>query len=454
MLKTTPQEILEGPILKTLLRLAVPTIIAFVFHTGFNFVDRFFVSRLGELQFGALGMAFTVQMTLIAVGAGMEIGTGSLIARLIGAKKFKEANRAADQALLLIIICAVAATGGGLLLIRSVFHILGASAQMLPFILSYIRIILVGAFFQFFAMMGGGILRGEGDMMTPMKAMVTSNVTNLLLDPLLIFGLGPFPALGVQGAALATVTARMVSCVMIGRAFLAHKNIVKPAFKIFQLHPALIKGILSVGGPAALGHLLHPLGMSAMFFLLKPYGDASKAALTMGLTYQQVAILPIIGIGAASLTMTGQNFGAKNMGRVHSLMFRSVGFAVGVLSCVMLVFIGFRGSFVRVFSDSPAVIAIGKNLLLVASLGLPAIGSRLIHANVFQGLGMGMRALLLNLSQMLCFSLPLAWMFSRLYGLNGIWWGMTTGMYIAAVIGFLWMEVTLKKIMRHKEEKQ
>ena len=104
-LKTTPQEILEGPILLTLIRLAIPTIIAFIFHTGFNFVDRFFVSRLGEIQFGALGMAFSVQMTVIAIGSGLGIGSSSLIARYIGAKKYDQANRAADQVLLLILVC-------------------------------------------------------------------------------------------------------------------------------------------------------------------------------------------------------------------------------------------------------------------------------------------------------------------------------------------------------------
>lgn len=305
--KTSPDEILEGPILKTLIRLAVPTIIAFIFHTGFNFIDRFFVSRLGEIQFGAVGMAFTVQMTMIAVGGGLGIGVSSLIARLIGAREFEQANKAADQTLFLIIVCSLIATIGGLLIIKPLFLLLGASDLMRPYIFGYIRIILYGSLFQFFAMLGSGI-------------------------------------------------------------------------------------------------------------------------------------------AAAALTIAGQNYGAKKLERIRSLNIRAVVFSMSLLTTVMLLFISFSASLVRVFSKSPDVVSIGKVLLIIGSIGFPAIGSRLVHASIFQGLGMGVKALILNMSQMVFFSLPLAWFMSHWIGLNGIWWGMTTGMYLAAIMGFLWIGVTLRHL--------
>lgn len=444
--KTTPQDILEGPVLKTLIRLAVPTIIAFIFHTGFNFVDRLFVSRLGEIQFGAVGMAFTVQVTMIAIGAGLSAGVSSLIARLVGAGKLKQAGRAADQAMLLVIVCSLLATIGGPRIIESLFTVLGASEQMRPYILGYIRIVLYGSLFQFFAMLGSGILRGEGDTITPMRAMVTGTIVNIILDPLLIFGIGPFPALGVQGAAIATITARAVSCLIIIFAYASQKNVVKPTYRFYDVDVRLFRGIIAVGGPTVIGHLLHPIGMSMMFFLLKPYGDASKAALTMGLTYQQVAILPIIGIAAATLTMAGQNFGAEKLNRIQSLHIKAIYFAMSVLAGVAFIFILGSESFARVFSTNPEVVSIGKTLLIIASFGYPFIGSRIVHASIFQGIGMGVKALILNMSQMLFFSLPLAWFFSRWFGLDGIWWGMTAGIFIAAVIGFAWIRGTLQEL--------
>jgi putative MATE family efflux protein len=445
-LKTTPQEILEGPILKTLVRLSVPTILAFIFHTGFNFVDRFWVSRLGEIQFGAVGMAFTVQMTMIAIGSGLGIGTSSLIARLIGAKKVEHANRAADQALFLVVLLFSIFTIGGPFFTEFFFELLGTSKQMLPYTLGYINIILYGSLFQFFSMISNGILRGEGDTITPMRVMIFGTVVNIILDPFLIFGIGPFPEMGVQGAALATITARAMSCGILISSYISRKNIVKPTFRIFDLKQELLKGIIVVGGPAMIGNLLHPIGMSLMFFLLKPYGDASKAALTMGLTYQQLAILPIIGIAAGTLTMAGQNYGAKKPHRIRSLFVKANILSIGILSGVTLLFILGSGILVRVFSKSPEVVSIGKMLLIISSLGFPFIGSRIVNSNLFQGLGMGIKALVLNTGQVVLLSFPLAWLLSRWIGLNGIWWGMTIGIFIAALIGMLWVWITLRKL--------
>lgn len=442
-LKTIPQEILEGPILKTLIRLAIPTMVAFIFHTGFNFVDRFWVSRLGGIQLGALGMAFTVQMAMIAIGAGLGVGTCSLIARLIGAKKLEQANRAADQALFLVIVLSLIFTLGGPFFTRPFFNRIGASEQMLPYTLGYINIILYGALFQFFSMIGNGILRGEGDTVTPMRVMIIGTVVNIILDPFLIFGIGPFPKMGVQGAALATITARAISCMVLISSYASRKNVVKPHFKIFALQKKLFAGIIAVGGPAVAAHLLQPVGMSLMFFLLKPYGDASKAALTMGITYQQLAILPTLGLAAATLTIAGQNYGARKLYRIRSLAVQANICSVALLSGIALIFILGSGTFARVFSKNPDVVSIGKMLLIIASLGFPFIGSRLVNASLFQGLGMGVKAFVLNASQVL--SLPLAWLMSRRMGLNGLWWGVTTGIFIAALGGVLWVWITLKR---------
>lgn len=438
-LKTTPQEILEGPILKTLIRLAIPTMMAFIFHTGFNFVDRFWVSRLGEIQFGALGMAFTVQMTMIAIGSGLGIGTSSLIARLIGAKKLAQANRTADQALFLVLVLSLMFSLGGPFFTRPFFNRIGTSEQMLPYTLEYIKIILYGALFQFFSMIGNGILRGEGDTVTPMRVMIVGTVVNIVLDPLLIFGIGPFPVMGVQGAALATITARAMSCGVLISSYAARRNIIKPHFRIFALQKQLLGGIMAVGGPAVITQLLQPLGMALMFFLLKPYGDASKVALTMGITYQQLAVLPILGIAAATLTMAGQNYGAQKLERIRFLIIRANIFSMVLLSGVGLIFILGSKTFARVFSKSPEVVSIGKMLIIIISLGFPFIGSRLVNASLFQGLGMGVKALVLNASQVVLLSFPLAWLMSRWFGLNGIWWGLTVGNFIAALTGILWV---------------
>ena len=445
-LRTRPEQILNGKVLPTLLKLSVPAIIAFTFHTTFNFVDRLFVSRLGAVELGALGMAFTVQSILITIGSGTGIGASSLIARFIGAGKKDKADNAAEHTLLIILGLSLLVTILGPFLTRPLFVLLGASEQMLPYILSYINIILYGSFFQFFAMIGNGILRGEGNTVTPMRVMILGTLVNIVLDPLLIFGIGPFPALGVQGAAIATVIGRAVSCILLAVSLFGKKNIVVLNMRAFRYEGAIVRGIFAVGGPTIVGQLSNSLGLSLLFILLRPYGDMAKSAFTLGFTYQQVAILPIIGIAQGTLTMTGQNFGARKVERVKAVVQKSLLFCMGIMSVFALVMILGRGVFVRVFSDVEEVIRIGRSMLLIFALGFPFLAARFILTSFFQGLGKGFTAFVINFSYIILFAMPLALLLSRAIGIEGIWSALSLGNLLGSVLGAVWAVATGRRL--------
>jgi putative MATE family efflux protein len=445
-LRTTPEQILSGPILPTLLRLSVPAIIAFTFQTTFNFVDRLFVSRLGEVQLGALGMAFAVQSVLIAIGSGTGIGAGSLIARYIGAGKRREANSAAEHTLVIIFGLSVITTVLGPFLTRPLFVLVQASEQMLPFVLEYINIVLYGSFFQFFVMIGNGILRGEGNTVKPMQVMVLGTLVNIVLDPLLIFGIGPFPAMGVQGAALATVIGRSAGCLLLAVSLFGKNNIVELSMRSFRYRGSMIGGVFAVGGPTIIGQLSNSLGLFLLFILLKPYGDMAKSAFTFGFTYQQVAILPIIGIAQGSLTMTGQNYGGGRFGRVRSIVEKSLLFCMGLMCAVAAVMILARGVLVRMFSDEGEVIRIGRFMLLIFAAGFPFLAARFILASFFQGLGKGLAAFVINFSYILLFAAPLALLLSRLIGLEGIWIGIVSGNLLSSAMGAAWATSTGRRL--------
>jgi putative MATE family efflux protein len=451
-LRTSPERILGGSILPTLLKLSGPAIIAFIFHTTFNFVDRLFVSRLGPVELGALGMAFTVQSILITIGSGTGIGASSLIARFIGAGKEEQANNAAEHSLLIILALALITTIFGPRLTRPLFLLLGASGQMLPYILSYINIILYGSFFQFFSMIGNGILRGEGNTVIPMQVMVVGTLVNIALDPLLIFGIGPFPALGVQGAALATVIGRAASCIVLATSLFGKRNLVVLNMQAFRYQGGIIGGIFAVGGPTIVGQLSNSLGLSLLFILLRPYGDMAKSAFTLGFTYQQVATLPIIGIAQGTLTMTGQNFGAGRIGRVKSIVGKSLLVCMGVMCAFALIMILGRGALVRVFSDVGEVIRIGKTMLTIFALGFPFLAARFILASFFQGLGKGFAAFVINFSYILIFAMPLALLLSRLIGIEGIWTGIVAGNLLSSILGAVWAAATSRRLEAGIEE--
>jgi len=192
--------------------------------------------------------------------------------------------------------------------------------------------------------------------------------------------------------------------------------------------------------------LSNSLGLSLLFILLRPYGDMAKSAFTLGFTYQQVAVLPLLGIAQGTLTMTGQNFGARNLDRVRGVIRQALLFSTGLMTLFALTMIGARGGLVRVFSDLREVIRIGRTMLLIFALGFPFLAGRIILTSFFQGLGMGLRGLFLNFSYIILFALPLALLLSRPFGLEGIWSGLVLGNLGSSLVGLLWAIRTARRL--------
>jgi Na+-driven multidrug efflux pump len=216
--------------------------------------------------------------------------------------------------------------------------------------------------------------------------------------------------------------------------------------KAFRYQGGIIGGIFAVGAPTIIGQLSNSLGLSLLFILLRPYGDMAKSAFTLGFTYQQVAILPIIGIAQGTLTMSGQNFGAGKIRRVKSIVKKSLLFCMGVMCGFALVMILGRGAFVRVFSDVREVIRIGRTMLMIFALGFPFLAARFILASFFQGLGRGFAAFVINFSYILLFAMPLALLLSRLIGLEGIWTGLVCGNLLSSTLGAIWAVVAARRL--------
>ncbi|RMG61071.1 MAG: MATE family efflux transporter, partial [Calditrichaeota bacterium] len=214
----------SGPIVPQMLKLAAPMIVAFAFSTSYNFVDRYFVSRLGDLATAAVGMAFLVQLVLISLGSGIGAGINSFISRNLGAGKKEEALKATIHAWLMAIGIGVLFGGIGLLIQRPLFHALGASEPVLALVTNYLTIIFLFAPLILLLMFTNSVFQGWGNTVFPMIFMLTGTISNLVLDPLLIFGLGPFPRLEMQGAALATGLGRVLALsIAVVVLFLYHK---------------------------------------------------------------------------------------------------------------------------------------------------------------------------------------------------------------------------------------
>ena len=322
---------------------------------------------------------------------------------------------------------------------RVLFRLIGASPEMKPYIFAYTDVLLLFSVFQFTAMIGNGILRGEGNTITPMQVMIVGNLINLVLDPFLIFGLGPFPALGVQGAALATVIGRGGSTLFLLFSLFKRDNIVKPRLKITQIAWKHIRGILGVGGPTLFANLANSLGLSLIYVLLRPYGDSVKATFTIGFTYQQIAFLPVLGVAQGVLTMTGQNWGARNAERIRRIVRTATGVSMLVLAVISSIIAAGAGGFISIFTKNPEMIALGRTMLLLLCLGFPFMAVSRVLVSVFHGLGMGLRSLILTVLYVIVIVLPMALLGARLFDLPGLWGGMALGHFTSGVLGFLWV---------------
>lgn len=430
----------EGPIARPLMKLATPMIVAFSFQTSFNFVDRYFVSRLGDVATAAIGMAFVVQLIFIALGSGMGMGLNSFISRNLGARRKDRAVSAALHSFLLALALGILFGALGLLTQRSIFRLLGAEGRLLGYITEYLTVLFFFAPVYLLSMLSNNIFRGWGDTVYPMKFMITGTALNIVLDPILIFGWAGVPAMGIKGAALATGISRLLAFLYSLYVLVVKGKPERLKMPRFRFDWGIIRGIFQVGFPASIGQILTSLTLSLIFVILRSYGDSARAAYTIAFTYEMVAFLPVIGIGQAIAIMTGHNYGAKKYHRIQQIYYTGLKIALGMMLAVSLVVSAAPDTFAGVFARSPEVRHLTAQTLRILAFGYIFNGVFMCTVTSFQGLGLGSYQLIATLIKMFALMLPLAYLGSLLWGVLGVWGGILTANILMAIILFSWFQ--------------
>lgn len=441
----------EGSIVKNLISLSWPMMVAFAMHTGFNIVDAIFVGRLSALALAAVSITFPVVFLMISLAAGAGIGTTSLIAKLFGAKRQKQANNAAEHAYLIGIALALLFTISGLAFAQPLFRFVGATDELMPLVLDYANIIFLGSIFMFITFITNSILRGEGDMKTPMKVMITATILNIILDPILIFGFWFVPALGVKGAALATVIARAVSCIIALKHIFSGKSLIKIMLKNFKFKFRIIKDIFIVGIPASLSQIVMSLGIFFMTKIVSLFGPLAIAAFGLGFRLDSVAIMPAIGMATAVITIVGYNVGAGKPERAEKTAWTGALMVFVFTAAIGIIFFLFPGPIIRLFNSEPDVIAFGTSYLRIVALSYGFAGISIVLGAAFQGAGKGYPALILQLLRLFLISIPLAYIMAITlnYGVPGIWWAILISTIITAIVSIFWFKAGTWKKGRH-----
>jgi len=431
-------DLLEGSILKHIIRLSWPMVLAFAFQTSYNFIDRFFVSRLGDEATAAIGMAFIVQLVIIALGSGLGTGVNSFIARNLGAKKESTAVQTALHTFLLALGVGIIIAVLGLLFQGPLYRALGASEKVFQMVTDYLTIIFLFTPVVLLMMLSNNIFRGWGDTMLPMRFMLLGTLSNLILDPILIFGWGPIPAMGIKGAALATGLGRTLALLYILTTIFAKKQPTRLNLKDLRFNWRICSGIFQVGFPSSLSQILSSLGMGIIFFILKPFGAYAKAAYTIVFTYEQMAFLPAIGVAQAVTILTGHNFGAMKLARVKRTFFMGILVSFLMLSVGSILISLTPSTFAGVFARSDSVLSIGTTALRITAIGYVFIALYLTSIASFQGLGLGRQYLWANLVRLYLLQVPFAYIGAHLSGLVGVWTGLLLGSIISGIGVVLW----------------
>ena len=420
-----------------LFKLGLPIMVGMLAHTLFNIVDTIFVGRLGAEAIASVTIAFPIAFIIIAIGSGVGIGATSLVARLIGAKRKRMADSAAENAIILSVIISVIITAAGIVTSRPLFVLMGVTGNVLEMSVAYINIIFSGMIFMLPMMIMASILRGEGNAKTPMKIMTTIAILNAIFDPVFIFFFG----YGVPGAAMASVLARFIGAMVMFYIFFIKKSTyVTLSFRKFRVDWKMVKDIFGVGVPASLSQISMSVGMLILNVFLIAMGSVYVAAFGLGLRIDMLVLLPTIGISAGLITMVGMYVGAKDYERARWITKYAMKISTVIMGLAGLLFFFIAEYLMMIFTSDPQVIMSGAEYLRIVVISYPFAAIGITIYSSFQGAGKGVPALVLTLLRVILISVPIAYVLAFVYGFGatGVWIGIALASIISAIVGLIW----------------
>jgi len=414
------KRLIEDPIGKTLFRLALPMIFGILSMVIFNLADTFFVGKLGKEQLAALSFTFPVVLFIGSLAQGVGMGTSAVISRAIGGKDYDKVHRLVFDSLTLGILIVGIGVAIGLLTIEPLFQLLGAEGIILDYIEEYMGIWYIGMIFVVVPMVGNNIIRATGDSKTPGMVMVIGAAANLILDPMFIFGFGPIPALGIRGAAVATVIGRgIIFGVSMYVLIFREKLLTFTIPRISEIWESW-REILYIAVPNALTKMIIPLGNSFITRLISSYGAAAVAGYGVATRVEFFSLAALNALSSVIGPFIGQNLGAGRLERVKSSFTVSGHFSLYVGGGLFILYILLADSIAALFNADPQVVATTALYLRIVSFTYAAQGFYLVVTSGLNVLKKPVHAAGLSLLEMFGLSVPLALLGSYLFDSAGI----------------------------------
>jgi putative MATE family efflux protein len=441
------RDLTSGPVRGQFLNLTAFMAIGAIMSMTFQVVDTYFVAQLGTEELAAMAFTFPVVMILHAIAVGLGTGVTAVVSRVVGSGAGTESKVIASDSLILSIIITLLFTIAGLLTIDPLFALLGAGPEVMPLIHDYMEIWYYGMVFMIVPMIANALIRAHGDAKVPSMIMSVSAVVNLILDPILIFGLLGAPRMELQGAALATVIARFLS--FAAAMWVLHHRMHALNYDIpgvERLRENWGK-ILHIGLPSTGTQLIVPVSMGILTALVASFGAVAVAAYGIATRVEMFALIFMMATSIAMGPFVGQNAGAGRIDRVKEAVRFALqaNFVYGLLLAVILAVFG--DSVAQIFSDDSEVIRVAAFYMLVVPVTSPILAIINIGSQTFNSLARPMPAMVIGAMKSMFVQVPLAYLGASVAGIQGVFVAMAVSSVIVAIVAFFW----LKRVIRQEE---
>ncbi len=442
-------DLTEGNTIRSIWTLAFPMMLGNILQTGFNVVDMIWVGRLGPEAIASVAMSGVVLMVIITLVIGVSTGTQSLIARFIGAKNQANAENVAMQSLIIGAFLSMILAAVGLIFARPILHVLGAKTTILEMGTDYLKIILSGGLMMIYLFLVTAIFHAAGDAFTPMLIMVGATILNIILDPLMIFGIG-FPRMGVAGAALATVVSR-------GLAALVGIYILFQGYSRVRVHLARLRldlrtmaKIVKIGFPNSIQMALRSVAGLVLMAIVARYGNYAIAAYGIGLRVFSVVLMPGFALATSAATLVSQNLGARKLFRAKVCARQAAGFNTLLMGLAGVLFFIFSPNLISVFNTNPNVIKLGSEYLKITSLSYIFVAQGLVLGRSLMGAGDTISPMLISVFALLGIQIPLAIILpNHLHlGITGVWWAILISSVLQGVLTNFWFNLGRWKLKK------
>jgi putative MATE family efflux protein len=426
-------EIVSAPVGRVLYKLTLPMVIGIVAVFFFNLVDTFFIALLGTQSLAAVSFTMPIAMIVMNLAIGLGIAASALIAGATGSRDQTLAQHYVAATLLLTFAVAILMLAMGVIFNDDLFLLLGADADLLPLIWQYMKFWWPGVVVMMLMIVINSCMRAVGNTKLPSMMMLGSAVLNAILDPLLIFGIGPIEGMGIAGAALASTLCWLI-VVMVMLYSLARIDLLHWGRLTFKALVTIWQRLMSLGVPAIITNVLVPVASAFLLVMIAPMGEQTVAAFGVGARIEPFVIVAILALTSTIPVFVGQNFAAGQHARIWQALSIAVRFILVWQIVVWLILWAISPFLATIFSEDPVVIEQIVNYLMIMPIGYAGMGIVLCANSALNALQKTSVSMLLNLVRLTAFYVPLAWLGGHYYGFEGLLLGASLGNLIAGLI--------------------